>query len=746
MDPQNYDVANSYFQRGLAKAELGRYEDAIADWDEVIRLYPDAYTYDNRGLAKANLGRYEEAIADYDEAIRINPTDAVAYDRRGVAKAELGRYEEAIADYDEAIRINPTDAVAYDRRGIAKAGLGRYQDAIADHDEVIRINPTDAIAYSIRGSAKAGLGRYEDAIADHDEAIRLKSDYDIAYDRRGSAKAGLGRYEDAIADYDEAIRLNPTDAIAYNNRGWAKIQIGRHEDAIFDCDEAIRLEPTYVIAYKNRGWAKAQLDRYEDAIFDCDEAIRLDSTDAIAYNNRGWAKIQIGRHEDAIFDCDEAIRLEQTYAIAYNNRGWAKAQLGRHEDAITDYNEAIRLAPGLDSAYHRRSEAEEKLGRYPEASENHDQNLQIDGRSSSISQPSVPSSIIERPNQEALTKALNAYRDVMRRFILDNLLQSYSANRLMDAITTALGDEQVANFERDLSRNGGNVEATLGVNHISSIVRHHWDEIFFAKFGHDQIMLGTLGWVTRARNDAAHPGTADISPEDTNDHFNNIIKVLDRIGAVEEVRVVEEVRKQLNAPSQDALTGSYSTQTAIAHSICANIRCQIVNQYQHPINWDGVASVQCPKCLKQYFVQTCTVVSDDRQNTHTAITHALRVRFPNGEDRIMEFYHSLQIPMERKDKLTISYDRDENLVYLVNENLRQWWYFPIGIKPKRPWWRTTSGPHYTGCYSALSRIIANSFYDPRANFWDRFMNRPFAHVLMAVSGHSKIPLTGVIGQ
>ena len=679
MDSQNYDVANAYFQRGLDKAELGRYEDAIADWDEVIRLAPDfAAAYGNRGWAKLALERNREAITDCDEAIRLGANFAWIYNNRGAAKANLGRYDEAIADYDEATKVDPNFPLAYSNRGWAKSNLERFQEAIADCDEAIKLDPNLAFAYGYRGSANFGLERFQEAIA--------------------------------------------------------------------DCDEAIKLNPNLALAYGILGGAKASLERFQEAIADCDEAVKLDPNLALAYGSRGLANFGLERFQEAIADCNEAIRLAPNFALAYNIRGWAKARLERLQDAIADYDEAIRLDPGLAFAYNKRSEAKEMLGRYREASEDREQSFRLQTGSSGTSQSSATSSMIERPNQEALTKALNAYRDVMRRFILDNLLQSYGANRLMDAITTALGDDQVANFERDLSRNGGNVEATLDVNHISSVARHHWDEIFFAKFGYDQTMLGTLGWVTRARNDAAHPGTADISPEDTNDHFNNIIKVLDRIGAVEEVRVVEEVRKQLNAPSQDALTGSYSTQTAIAHSICANIRCQIVNQYQHPINWDGVASVQCPKCLKQYFVQTCTVVSDDRQNTHTAITHALRVRFPNGEDRIMEFYHSLQIPMERKDKLTISYDRDENLVYLVNENLRQWWYFPIGIKPKRPWWRTTSGPHYTGCYSALSRIIANSFYDPRANFWDRFMNRPFAHVLMAVSGHSKIPLTGMIGQ
>ena len=53
-------------------------------------------------------GQYEaDAIADYDEAIRLKPNDAGAYLNRGIAKQKQGQYEAAIADYDEAIRLKP---------------------------------------------------------------------------------------------------------------------------------------------------------------------------------------------------------------------------------------------------------------------------------------------------------------------------------------------------------------------------------------------------------------------------------------------------------------------------------------------------------------------------------------------------------------------------------------------------------------------------------------------------------------
>ena len=72
--------------------------------------------------------KVDDAVADYDEAIRLKPDDTEAYLNRGIAKAALGRYDDAIADYDEAIHLKPDLAAAYYNRGIAKDKLGRCKD------------------------------------------------------------------------------------------------------------------------------------------------------------------------------------------------------------------------------------------------------------------------------------------------------------------------------------------------------------------------------------------------------------------------------------------------------------------------------------------------------------------------------------------------------------------------------------------------------------------------------------------
>ena len=59
----NRTTPNAYNNRGAAKAALGRYDDALADYDEAVRLKPDyAYAYYNRGAAN------DDAIFAFDQA------------------------------------------------------------------------------------------------------------------------------------------------------------------------------------------------------------------------------------------------------------------------------------------------------------------------------------------------------------------------------------------------------------------------------------------------------------------------------------------------------------------------------------------------------------------------------------------------------------------------------------------------------------------------------------------------------
>ena len=136
----------------------------------------DAARHSEAGAELQAQGRTEEAIAEYDEAIRLDPTFAEAYTNRGAAYDSLGRPDRAILDYDEAIRFDPQDSVAYFNRGLSYLELGQFQQAIEDLGEAIRLEPWDAAAYAGRALAHAALGEDARAEENFDSAVELGFD------------------------------------------------------------------------------------------------------------------------------------------------------------------------------------------------------------------------------------------------------------------------------------------------------------------------------------------------------------------------------------------------------------------------------------------------------------------------------------------------------------------------------------------------------------------------------------------
>ena len=137
------ETAGVFAVRGWAYRELGKYEDAIADFTVAIELDPgiSAY-YRDRGIAHYLNGGYDEAIADYLSAIAIDPRDPYLYMFRGLAHNRKDEYDRAVIDYDTAVALNPDDPYFYFFRSVALKSLGeeneyqKYFDLLSDKYDI----------------------------------------------------------------------------------------------------------------------------------------------------------------------------------------------------------------------------------------------------------------------------------------------------------------------------------------------------------------------------------------------------------------------------------------------------------------------------------------------------------------------------------------------------------------------------------------------------------------------------------
>jgi tetratricopeptide (TPR) repeat protein len=84
-----------------------------------------AATYVNRGVIEHKLGRFDAAMADYNECLRMMPEQPDAYINRGVTWMTEGKFDAALADIEKGIALGPTEpALAYFDRAIAYEKMG----------------------------------------------------------------------------------------------------------------------------------------------------------------------------------------------------------------------------------------------------------------------------------------------------------------------------------------------------------------------------------------------------------------------------------------------------------------------------------------------------------------------------------------------------------------------------------------------------------------------------------------------
>jgi serine/threonine protein kinase/lipoprotein NlpI len=166
-------LADVYQTRGLIRAKLRKYQDAIEDYSQALALRRDPATHAHRGWAYLVSEAWRPALRDFDAAIQLDPKNSDAYNGRGYARVQLGQYRQAVKDADEALRLRAEDdprlsfnAARVYAQAVAKidadpAALGRfagnrfeYQDrALKELQRALSLLPVDRRLEALRDRA-----------------------------------------------------------------------------------------------------------------------------------------------------------------------------------------------------------------------------------------------------------------------------------------------------------------------------------------------------------------------------------------------------------------------------------------------------------------------------------------------------------------------------------------------------------------------------------------------------------------
>jgi tetratricopeptide (TPR) repeat protein len=130
--------AAAFFRRGVSYSELGRYQRAIHDYDETIRLEPDAAAaLNNRAYSYLKLGQPSVGMPDIEQAMQLQPENPIFLSTRGEIAQVLGDREGAMRDHEAAMAFGSKNFVKVYQCSLRLAGLYRGPVDGIIHAEVL---------------------------------------------------------------------------------------------------------------------------------------------------------------------------------------------------------------------------------------------------------------------------------------------------------------------------------------------------------------------------------------------------------------------------------------------------------------------------------------------------------------------------------------------------------------------------------------------------------------------------------
>jgi len=124
------------------------FSEAVDIYTRILEMKPvkavSNVIYKHRGMAYFASSRYEEAIADFSESLKLDPkSHSVAY-YKGIVCSVLGRHSQAIDAFDFSLAIYPYQHYCLYRRAQAYYHLGDYPQALGDCEAALALKPFES--------------------------------------------------------------------------------------------------------------------------------------------------------------------------------------------------------------------------------------------------------------------------------------------------------------------------------------------------------------------------------------------------------------------------------------------------------------------------------------------------------------------------------------------------------------------------------------------------------------------------
>ncbi|CAI5730856.1 unnamed protein product [Hyaloperonospora brassicae] len=459
LDPSDHVF---YSNRSAAYLSLDDAVHALDDAASCIAAKPDwAKGYSRKGAALHALRRYDEAVAAYQEGLKLDKDNAAC--RSGLDEVEKAQAQAQAADAAargqsfnplanafgpdlfgkmatnprlspllsdaafvqtlQAIQRDPSTMSEHlkDPRVLTVLGelmglnvnMGGSDEAMDEDMSAAGAAPTAAA--ESQTTMDSDPSPMEDDLTDEEKTERARKRAAEDAKQRGNALYKQKQFSEAIACYQEAIDQDANNMSYYSNLAAVKLEMGQYDACIEDCKKAIEVgranRADYALiakAYVRIGNAcvkkgeteenlTAAIESYEGAQMEnrsktvertikalqtklrkARELAYIDLDKALAAKNEGNEFFKNGEFPQAVERYTEAIKRDPSCAVYYANRAAAYTKLTSFNEAKKDCEKAIELDPQYVKAYSRMGAIQCFMKEFHKARESYEKGLSLD--------------------------------------------------------------------------------------------------------------------------------------------------------------------------------------------------------------------------------------------------------------------------------------------------------------------------------------------------------------------------------
>jgi len=301
---------------------------AIDLFDRLARERPsDAGIVLLRGASRLESGTFADALADFDEALRME-TRSDAKLHRAVCLMMLDRNSEAEEALAGLVEDRAWGAQALMNRAVLRTVVHRdIEGALKDYEAALKLRPRDpATILHNRALTQLVAGRGGEALADLDAALAARDCTPWRLLRSG-VNFARGDFSGASVDFHELMRRDRTNVVLVTNLGsWLATRDERKGA------EALEAVDKYVATLGPRASGR----RYRVCLF-------------AAAATRGRAWLALGDAARAEADFTRSLEVERRQPEVLLLRAQARRRLGRDAEADADAARAREIDASIDA-------------------------------------------------------------------------------------------------------------------------------------------------------------------------------------------------------------------------------------------------------------------------------------------------------------------------------------------------------------------------------------------------------------